>query len=159
VAIELHLLLVARLALADLGDALLHFLDALGVVAERALARVLDLLDARVCGEERPVAARKLLRRGVLLALTRELRLPGLAGLGLARRVDAAHDRALRAQLLDRHADALARNRGAVVLAAVLVDAAVGLRLRDARHDERREDQHGAGQSPASPHRFPPFEV
>src|SRR6185295_6878945 len=132
-------LLVARLLLAELLDAARDLLGRLGVLRQRARAGIVDVLLARVGGEQRLVAPRGFACGRFLLALPRLAGLLREALLLRAFGVDALDDQPLRIQQLDRHALAFGGNERAVIALAVLGDAAVGFRLRR----ERKSGEHG----------------
>src|SRR5262249_54103079 len=136
------LLLEAGLLLAKLLDAARHLLGRLGVLDQGAGARVVDILLARVSGQQRLVAARRLASGRILLALARVGGLFGQALLLGALGVDALDYQALAVQQLDRPALALGWNHGTVIALAVLADAAVGLGLGSER---KRGERDGDG--------------
>src|SRR5262249_34952380 len=117
-------------------------LGRLGVLDQGAGARVVDILLARVSGQQRLVAARRLASGRLLLALARVGGLFGQALLLGALGVDALDYQALAVQQLDRPALALGWNPGTVIALAVLADAAVGLGLGSER---KRGERDGDG--------------
>src|SRR6266851_4045548 len=143
--VELELLVIARLALLDRIDAQLDVLDRLLVVGKSAGASFVDVLLAGVGGEQGAVTAGGFPGGSLVLALFLRLGLLRQALFLVALRADAPNDYAGSAELLHRLADALLRQRRAVVLLSVLADAAVrelagpGLRVSG----ERCEDQRG----------------
>ena len=137
---EVELLLEPGLALLDVLDALLDFLHALVVVAQVAGACLLDVLLAGVGGEQRAVAALRVLGGGVQLAFLLRFGFLGDSRLLVALGVDALHHQTLLVNKLERPAEAGVGNGRAVVFLAVVADAAIrvlaALRLRE--HHQRR---------------------
>src|SRR6185369_8770634 len=115
----------------------------------------LDVLLARVGGEQGLVAPALFLGNGRVLLAARVLGFllrALVAGGGGRLRFDAPDHRALLAQLLHDHANALRRDALAVVFLAVLAYAAVGLRLGG----ERCERDYGGKHDVVQSHRIPP---
>src|SRR5205085_5717699 len=157
VLIELERLVVARAALLQRFELVLDVAHRFVIVLERPGARIVDVALAHVGGKQRAIAARLFARRRFLLGRFGLRRRLLSALLLLAFRVDASHDQAVRVHLLDRPADALHRNGGAIVFLAVVARTAVGGLLRLLRIGEkRRDEEYCGGYCFLFEHRVPP---